>query len=424
MKRRWLMVGGWTGVVVLIGALGVVDAWADGWTQVTLDAGILPLENRVVALGPGMATPDLMVFTLWNTAPNVNHLGAFLVPDPYDGTGVGFTQDIDVGPLFGVGNICVIGENQVVIPYIKANGGNFDVFVAEYNGVSWSTSAIAATSADVYHTTDCFLTSDGIHLMVLNVTQDRWEFFQRPLPTEQRGSGGWIMIDSLGTPELGDPPQDPFDPGGAIGFARSRSSLFAQGTFDQVFQTGLPMEGDLGGYLLIGSSNTGDIDGAYLPRNYDRDPFFEQNADLPLRRKRGSAASDIMWVANQESGQLLLTRFGITDPGLDQTITLGSIGAGSLLSFQGIGIATGPAGNVYVLADKAYRVTPDLVSTQMTGYPFQGLGGPADIVFPDGMAKGFAVGPGSQVLGILVVDAIFLSGFEGGNTSAWSATMP
>jgi hypothetical protein len=103
---------------------------------------------------------------------------------------------------------------------------------------------------------------------------------------------------------------------------------------------------------------------------------------------------------------------------------LGSIGAGSLLSFQGIGIATGPAGNVFVLADKAYQVTPDLSSSQMTGYPFQGLGGPADIVFPPGMAKGFAVGPGSQVLGILVVDAIFLSGFEGGDTSAWSATTP
>jgi len=418
------MICGWVGVAMLIGALGAGHAWADGWTEVTLDAGILPLENRVVALGPGTAKPDLLVFTLWNTAPNVNHLGAFLVPDPYDGTGVGFTQDIDVGPLFGVGNICVIGENLAVIPYIKANGGNFDVFVAEYNGLSWSTEAIGATSTGNYHTTDCFITSDGIHLMVLNVTNDRWEFFQRPLPTEQHGPVDWTLIDTLGTPELGDPPQDPFDPDGAIGFARSRSSMFAPGTFDQEFQAGLPMEGDLDGYLLIGSASTGDIDASYLPRNYNQDPLFEQNADLPLRRSRGGAPSDIMWVANQEGGQLLLTRIGITDPGLDQTIVLGSIGAGSLLSFQGIGIATSPGGNVFVLADKAYRVTPDLVSAQMTGYPFQGLGGPADLVFPPGMARGFAVGPGSQVLGILEVDGIFFSGFEGGDTSAWSATMP
>ena len=200
--------------------------------------------------------------------------------------------------------------------------------------------------------------------------------------------------------------------------------MFVAGTFDQNFQAGFPMEGDLDGYLLIGSASTGDIDGSYLPRNYNLDPLFEQNADLPLRRKRGGVTSDVMWVANQEGGQLLLTRVGITDPGLDQTIVLGSIGAGSLLSFQGIGIATSPGGNVFVLADKAYRVTPDLVSAQMTGYPFQGLGGPADLVFPPGMARGFAVGPGSQVLGILEVDGIFFSGFEGGNTSAWSATMP
>lgn len=399
-------------------------ASAAEWSEVTLDGGILPLENRVVALGPGTSKPDLMVFTLWNTAPNVNHLGAFLVPDPYDGANVDFTQDIDVGALFGVGNICVIGQNRVVIPYIKANGGNFDVFVAEYNGGLWSTTAIPATSTSNYHTTDCFITTDGIHLMVLNVTDDRWEFFRRPLPAQQFGPPSWKLIDTLGSPELTDPPQDPFNPGGAIGFARSRMSLFVEGTFDAEFQAGLPMDGDLDGYLLIGSANSSDIDGSYLPRNYDSDPTFEQNADLPLRRSRSGGSTEVMWVANQVGGQLLLTRFGIDNAGLDQTIVLGSIAAGSLLSFQGIGIATDPAGIVYVIADKAYEVSPDLVSSQMTGYPFQGLGGPADLVFPPGMAKGFAVGPGSQVLGILEVDGIFFSGFERGDTSAWSAVLP
>lgn len=56
-----------------------------------------------------------------------------------------------------------------------------------------------------------------------------------------------------------------------------RSDFWTGGTdfLDEIF------DGDLDGYLLIGSGN--NVDGAYLPRNYDND-IPGQNADLPLRR--------------------------------------------------------------------------------------------------------------------------------------------
>ena len=56
-----------------------------------------------------------------------------------------------------------------------------------------------------------------------------------------------------------------------------RSDFWTGGTdfLDEIF------DGDLDGYLLVGSGN--NVDGAYLPRNYDND-IPGQNADLPLRR--------------------------------------------------------------------------------------------------------------------------------------------
>lgn len=45
--------------------------------------------------------------------------------------------------------------------------------------------------------------------------------------------------------------------------------------------TQFPESEDLDGYLLIGDDS--DIDGSYLPRNYDNE-IPNQNADLPIRR--------------------------------------------------------------------------------------------------------------------------------------------
>ncbi len=64
--------------------------------------------------------------------------------------------------------------------------------------------------------------------------------------------------------------------------------MYVRGTFDAQFSNDI-YNGDLDGYLLIGSIAGGSIDGAYLPRNYDND-IPGQNADLPLWRSKAATA--------------------------------------------------------------------------------------------------------------------------------------
>jgi hypothetical protein len=85
-------------------------------------------------------------------------------------------------------------------------------------------------------------------------------------------------------------PSDPAVP--ADSFGVTRMSMFVTGSFEAEFINDI-FDGDLDGYLLIGSSATGSVDGAYLPRNYDND-VTGQDADLPLNRnKRVSAGTDL-----------------------------------------------------------------------------------------------------------------------------------
>ncbi len=392
------------------------------WSEVTLSTTITPLENRVAALGHGADDPDLLVFTLWSTGVNMNHLGAFRVPAPYDGSGVTFTPDIDVGPLFGVGDICVIGENRAVVPYVKFNAGNFDVFVAELENGSWTTGRIDATAAGDFHSSDCFISQDGIFVLALNDSAARYDFFQRDLPggatTQESGPGIFDFLVAIDSFELGGTPVSPFD-GGATAFGETRMSMFVIGSFEAEAALGLAVENiDLNRYLLIGTANTLELDGSYLPSNF-ANGSGEMEADLPLRRSL-VGGSEPVWAVVQRDGMLELERIVYGGPG-DVTIPLGPITPGSLFGFQGVDVETGADGMVYVVADNSYQVDPDtLIVTEITGYPFLDLGGPANIVFPPGFAQGFAVGPGSQVLGILDLGVIFQDGFETGDTQAWS----
>ena len=70
----------------------------------------------------------------------------------------------------------------------------------------------------------------------------------------------------------------------ADSFGTTRMSMFVRGTFEAEFLDDV-FNGDLDGYLLIGSRATGSVDGAYLPRNYDND-IPNQNADLPISRSK------------------------------------------------------------------------------------------------------------------------------------------
>jgi hypothetical protein len=76
----------------------------------------------------------------------------------------------------------------------------------------------------------------------------------------------------------------------ADSFGVTRSSMFLRGSFEAEFLDEI-YSGDLDGYFLIGSGN--NVDGAYLPRNYDND-IPGQNADLPiLRSKRADAGRNL-----------------------------------------------------------------------------------------------------------------------------------
>ncbi|MCG8375913.1 MAG: hypothetical protein MI702_05485 [Chlorobiales bacterium] len=66
-------------------------------------------------------------------------------------------------------------------------------------------------------------------------------------------------------------------------FGQTRMSMFVVGNFQAEFIDDI-FDGDLDGYLLVGSRTSGSVDGAYLPRNYDND-IPGQNADLPIRRE-------------------------------------------------------------------------------------------------------------------------------------------
>jgi hypothetical protein len=135
----------------------------------------------------------------------------------------------------------------------------------------------------------------GIDLDVnANIYDENGNLFQADFPELKiRNQYTWLLIDN---PELGQTgffgmgdydgtvivpaPANPAVP--AESFGETRMSMFVIGSFGATF-TSQKYLGDLDGYLLIGKG--GDIDGSYLPRNYDND-IPNQNQDLPLWRSK------------------------------------------------------------------------------------------------------------------------------------------
>ncbi len=105
------------------------------------------------------------------------------------------------------------------------------------------------------------------------------------------------------------------DPDRQDDFGVNRSSMlvvsaFVNGGFGAEFLDNV-FSGDLDGYLLIGSDT--DIDGSYLPRNYDHD-IPGQNADLPLRRSSAGvvAGSPIGRIIYPESKRMVSREVRVT----------------------------------------------------------------------------------------------------------------
>lgn len=65
-------------------------------------------------------------------------------------------------------------------------------------------------------------------------------------------------------------------------FREVRSTLTSGGAFSEEFETDL-FDDELDGYLLIGSTASASVDGAYLPR-YEKSDRSKDAPDLPIRR--------------------------------------------------------------------------------------------------------------------------------------------
>ena len=133
--------------------------------------------------------------------------------------------------------------------------------------------------------------------LTVHIYDENGNLFTADLPgLAQRNQYTWLLINDVdaGVVALFDMTEDangefvvpaPANPEvPADSFGQTRMSMFVVGNFEAEFANDV-FSGDLDGYLLIGKG--GDIDGSYLPRNYDND-IPGQNADLPLSRSKAS----------------------------------------------------------------------------------------------------------------------------------------
>jgi hypothetical protein len=124
-----------------------------------------------------------------------------------------------------------------------------------------------------------------------NIYNENGELYTAEFPElDSRNQYTWLLIDDVengvtGFFGMGDHedtvivPEPASEENGEFGM--TRMSMFVNGTYEATF-TDERAIGDLDGYLLIGKG--GDIDGSYLPRNYDNGT--NQDADLPLFRSK------------------------------------------------------------------------------------------------------------------------------------------
>ena len=138
-------------------------------------------------------------------------------------------------------------------------------------------------------------TEGDIEAIFYNESGDRFSTAQDPLPALPiHNQMTWVLQeDELGAVALTGAgvnnadvvvtplPTDPTVP--ADSFGVTRMSMFLVGTFEAEFADEQD-NGDLDGYLLIGSGN--NVDGAYLPRNWDSGEEDNQFTDLPIQRNK------------------------------------------------------------------------------------------------------------------------------------------
>jgi hypothetical protein len=368
--------------------------------------GVTPLEIQAAPIEPG-PNPDLMVFYLWSTGVNMNHLGACRVPSPYDGTGMTCQTDIDTGPLFGVNGLCVTAPNEAYAAYTKYVGGNYDIRVARYDGLSWVFESVTPTSSQDFHTASCFQTTHGLFLTAFNNTTSSIDVFKR--------LGDWQLSGSYNSSFFSGTPGSPFY-GAPIGKAASFGSFGTNLLDSAAITVGLS-----NGTLELGRLTTTTTPPSLVTANLGS-ADGESSVGLSFSPRYGFVY-DLGW----QDQQVLRGGFGIfyDHPSQAQTFTLGTIQTGTLIpDFQGIDTAFGPDGHLYVAADRFYDVRIDDTAwppavTELWDYPHLFQGGPIKLVYQGDPKFGWVSGPGSLMLSIISIEEIFSDGFETGDTIAW-----
>jgi hypothetical protein len=355
------------------------------WSDVLLDAGLLPVENRVSPLTAG-SNPELVVANI-SYDEIANYLNAYRVSPPYGPTDVTDDGIVDSGFIYGIHKICVPRAGRALVPYIKGEGTSTNVWVAQYDNSGWTKSPVAATVADDYHSVTCFETVHGSFLKTLNFSRNRVEIFKRT-PV-----GDYDLWMTMTASDLEGTPQSPAL-GAAIGKAGHFATYGEGGINEAVFTVGLDNGTVVAGQFrtdvpeLTGIWNAGPANG-------------ETSIDISYDEVKACHKASMNWMAQS---QFNYASWCLSNgPETAQTLRVGTTEPGTLIpEFQGVSGAGKRNGTYYALADKCYMIDASNNVTELWSYPPRAQGGPIDLVLVDDpVIEGFAAAPGSQMLGIL-----------------------
>ena len=316
-----------------------------------------------------------------------NYLNAFRIDPPYGPADVIEDGVLDSGFLYGVHKVCVPEPGHAVVPYMKGDGPNIGVWVADYTDGTWTTNPVEATAVDDYHSVTCFTTAHGLYLKTLNFTDQTVEFFRRS------ASGRWDPWMTLTAADLGGNPESPAL-GVAIGKAGNLPSYGIGGIDEAIFTVGME-----DGSLTVGQIQTAvpELVGLWNPGPANG----ETSADISYDEVRACHKASVNWMTQTEFNH---ATWCIEDGlGVPHRIKIGTIEPGTLISdFQGVTGAGARDGTYFAFADKAYEIDVSGNVKELPSYSFRNMGGPTDLVLiEDPLIRGFAAGPGSQRLGIL-----------------------
>ncbi len=371
-----------------------------------------PLEVKIGTYSD-TNSPDLAVAVLWNDSVN-NRIDVVRVPPPYDGSGI-TSQSLETsGGLFAMGDICTSGNN-VVIPYIK----DFNVEVARYNGLMWTTSTIPGTSINNFDNTDCATTSDGMFVGTHDLTDGETEFFK-----STNGGGNYTFYGRYNS-------SGPFS--GAI--REPLVSSFGQRYVRTVFQesNGMVKTCHFSTQDNTPSFNCNNIEQLPAPMGFTfvKESGASFNGVGMTVTYNSNSTAKALFIPEANPANFTVKSLEVINNNPSQYTFQGS-SAISVLDEEGSPMKSHIIWGDYFILDGDIASAPETDNN----FPFAGIGGPSDgcvvrrtegdNVTDHAFFAAANVGPdGTNIYQReLRSDPLFQDGFESGDTTSWSATCP